>query len=143
MAEGAYRIHPRVIRESFEDEVVMINLESGNYYSLNGVGGEIWGYLEKGAAARGIAAALAARYAADGEQIGQSVNDFLGQLLQEKLIVESEADSIEPLPLAAEGKLPFEIPQMSVFSDMQDLLLLDPIHDVDEAGWPVRPADQQ
>ena len=24
------------------------------------------------------------------------------------------------------------------FTDMQDLLLLDPIHDVDETGWPVR-----
>ena len=143
MAQGAYRIHPRVIRESFEDEVVMINLESGNYYSLTGVAGEIWGYLEKGAGGGGITTALAARYSADGEQIGRNVNDFLHQLLQEKLIVESEADSVEPLPLAAEGKLPFEIPQMSVFSDMQDLLLLDPIHDVDETGWPVRPADQQ
>jgi hypothetical protein len=27
---------------------------------------------------------------------------------------------------------------MSVYTDMEELLLLDPIHDVDETGWPVR-----
>jgi hypothetical protein len=25
---------------------------------------------------------------------------------------------------------------------MEDLLLLDPIHEVDESGWPNRPSDQ-
>jgi hypothetical protein len=28
-----------------------------------------------------------------------------------------------------------------VYEDMQDLLLLDPIHDVDETGWPARKQD--
>jgi hypothetical protein len=27
-------------------------------------------------------------------------------------------------------------PVLSIYDDMQDLLLLDPIHDVDESGWP-------
>ncbi len=35
-----------------------------------------------------------------------------------------------------ESKTPFQIPVLDVYSDMQDLLLLDPIHDVDETGWP-------
>jgi hypothetical protein len=26
---------------------------------------------------------------------------------------------------------------LNVYSDMQDLLTLDPIHDVDAAGWPM------
>jgi len=30
----------------------------------------------------------------------------------------------------------FEKPKLQKFTDMQDLLLLDPIHEVDEAGWP-------
>jgi hypothetical protein len=32
---------------------------------------------------------------------------------------------------------PFAAPALNTFSDMQELLLLDPIHEVDEAGWPV------
>ena len=32
---------------------------------------------------------------------------------------------------------PLAAPVLNKYSDMQDLLLLDPIHDVDEeAGWP-------
>ena len=30
----------------------------------------------------------------------------------------------------------FEPPLISKYSDMQELLILDPIHDVSDAGWP-------
>jgi len=30
----------------------------------------------------------------------------------------------------------FRAPVLNVYADMKDLLLLDPIHDVDEVGWP-------
>ena len=30
---------------------------------------------------------------------------------------------------------------IAVFSDMQELFLVDPIHDVDDAGWPSRPPE--
>jgi hypothetical protein len=30
------------------------------------------------------------------------------------------------------------VPLLRKYTDMRDLLLLDPIHDVDEQGWPVR-----
>jgi hypothetical protein len=30
---------------------------------------------------------------------------------------------------------------MHVYSDMRDLLMLDPIHDVAEEGWPSRPPE--
>ena len=33
-------------------------------------------------------------------------------------------------------RLSFEAPILHKYTDMQDLLLLDPIHEVDEAGWP-------
>jgi hypothetical protein len=34
------------------------------------------------------------------------------------------------------GKSPFEMPKLSKYTDMEDLLALDPIHEVDEMGWP-------
>ena len=30
----------------------------------------------------------------------------------------------------------YAAPKLATYSDLQDLLLLDPIHDVDETGWP-------
>ena len=35
-----------------------------------------------------------------------------------------------------DSRLPFVNPTLTKFTDMQDLLLLDPIHEVDEMGWP-------
>ena len=40
-------------------------------------------------------------------------------------------------------KLGFEAPILQKYTDMQDLLLLDPIHEVDEAGWPHANLDLQ
>ena len=34
-------------------------------------------------------------------------------------------------------KSAFLPPEIDIFSDMQDILLLDPVHDVDESGWPI------
>ena len=39
-------------------------------------------------------------------------------------------------------KLPFEAPVLYTYTDMAELLLLDPIHDVDETGWP-KPASEE
>jgi hypothetical protein len=35
------------------------------------------------------------------------------------------------------AKKPFTDPVIEIYTDLQDLLLLDPIHDVDDRGWPV------
>ena len=35
----------------------------------------------------------------------------------------------------------FAVPVLGVFTDLADLIGIDPVHEVDEsAGWPVRPA---
>jgi hypothetical protein len=47
----------------------------------------------------------------------------------------------EPEPRSPEGTA-FNPPVLSVYSDMEDLLLLDPIHDVDETGWPQPRSDE-
>jgi hypothetical protein len=43
--------------------------------------------------------------------------------------------------LTPEGRAvnaPFTPPALTKFTDMQDLLLLDPIHDVGSGGWPAK-----
>jgi hypothetical protein len=71
-----------------------------------------------------------------------AVNRILDELLEEKLIIAS-AESPEPpideeLPRTEREPLRFHTPTLAKFTDMQDLLLLDPIHDVDKTGWPAR-----
>jgi|TARA_B110000503_G_C6958738_1_gene334107 hypothetical protein len=49
--------------------------------------------------------------------------------------------SMEPSPAisateSAIEKKPFNKFEMTAHTDVQDLLLLDPFHDVDDSGWP-------
>jgi hypothetical protein len=146
MASNArFRINsPQVTYEIFDDEVVMINLDTGNYYSLGGVGADIWGRLERGAALTEIIEDTVKRYKGDCSEIEEAINDLLDGLRRENLVVpltDAELEGARRLhgrPVLAHEIInaPFEAPVLQKYTDMQELLLLDPIHEVDEMGWP-------
>lgn len=140
-----FRINgPRIIHETIEEEVIIINLDNGNYYSLDKVGAYIWGFVESGATAGEIVKEIARRYEGSRAVIETAVDQLITELQQEDLIVpdkEKEPGSIKGLSMPIEAGpetvgLSFETPILHKYTDMQDLLLLDPIHEVDEAGWP-------
>ena len=45
-------------------------------------------------------------------------------------------DAVPPAAEPSATRRAFAEPRVETFSDLQDLFLVDPIHDVDEAGWP-------
>ena len=128
-----------VVREAFEDEVVIINLDSGTYYSLNGSGVAVWTTIEGGATLDTIVAAVASRYNAEAVRIETDVRELIDRLLAEQLVCENPGSPGTGTEYPEGDRRPYEAPQLSVFTDMQELLRLDPVHDVDEAGWPHRP----
>ena len=136
---------PNVIHETIEGEAVIINLMSGRYYSLQGTAAEIWELIGKGGTVSGIVAAMAGRYAAADVDMHDVVIGLLGRLREEELIrVEPASESIgrEIAPAEAVTASPaqssgFELPALQVYTDLEDLLLLDPIHEVNDEGWPV------
>jgi hypothetical protein len=130
---------PDVVFEAFDEEIVLVNLESGNYYSVRGSGPEIWMALAQGENLDQIGRNLQARYSGEPSAIQAAVVEFVDRLIAEKLLL-IDGDSAAALalaPIAAGDRAAFESPVLESYSDMQDLLLLDPIHDVDQAGWPV------
>jgi hypothetical protein len=140
-ADTSFRVNtPTVIDEIFDDEVVIINLDSGSYYSVSGTGLAVWQAVKRGAGEAALASALAARYAGDRAEIEHACRDFLAELRRESLIVASDQSppvAGEEAAVAALTDLPaFTAPALQKYNDMQELLLLDPIHEVDEAGWP-------
>ena len=74
--------------------------------------------------------------------IAAGIQQLFADLQAEQLIVADEATSVNgdmfTMSEAADGRsrLPFAAPVLHKYTDMEDLLLLDPIHDVDESGWP-------
>jgi len=140
MENRQYRVNrPDVILEDFSDEVVLVNLASGNYFSIDAVGADIWAGIQRQEAAGAIAARLEREYEGDPAVIRQAVMRFIGELLSENLIVEENAPPAtnrDPEPAAPAARKPFVAPVLNKYTDMQELLLVDPIHEVDETGWP-------
>ena len=69
---------------------------------------------------------------------------IVDELSRHELIVRRRAangNAAAPSPPASNGgSASADVePQLSSYTDMQELLLLDPIHEVDESGWPNRP----
>ena len=140
MTTAQFRINtPHVIQETIEGEAIIVNMVSGNYYSIAGVGSVIWDAIVQGRPTAAVAASIVAGFDADPATGRADLDRLLTELQAEELIVpvESGAAAAAESPVAsAEPKRPYEPPMLHKYNDMQDLLLLDPVHDVDETGWP-------
>lgn len=140
MSEPRFRIGPEIVHEAVDGEVIAIDLADGSYYSLAGSGPAIWELLGRGVSEAEISAVLAGRFEAEETEIGAAVAALLAQLRDNGLIVSEEGAAAEPPAATGPGeKAPFEAPRFERYNDMKDYFLLDPIHEVDTAGWP-RPA---
>ena len=135
---------PKVVFENYENEVVLINLNSGIYYSISNTAAEIFSQIEKEQSKSCILDEVINKYEGNTSAMVASVEKFIEHLLNEGLII-SEGKSFDSSPSPDKEKvnknsnpvkLLFESPVLNRYSDMQDLLLLDPVHDVDETGWP-------
>jgi hypothetical protein len=119
---------PEVIFENFGDEMVIANLESGFFYSLDGSGADIWNALVAGRTGRQFAAASKADIGGGAAEVAR----FIAELRNEGLLVQTARPAnLDPISVAA-----FAPPSIQKFDDLQDLLLVDPIHEASPAGWP-------
>jgi len=139
--ETIYRINGAgVIGEILDGEAIIVNLDSGAYYSLEGVGSEVWSAVESGATLPELIELAGAKYAGPAAEIAAGVAALVEELIAEALLVADGAANGHRLQRAiapAADRLPFVKPTLEKFTDMADLLLLDPIHEVDQGqGWP-------
>jgi hypothetical protein len=133
-----------VTHERLDDEVIAIDLERGFYFAMVGPAADIWTAVAEGADHGLVAALLAERYSVDTAVAETAVGDFVRTLLDESLIVEREpavAGDHVGVPVLPElpGPVQWSTPELERYDDMADLVLLDPIHQVDESGWPHLP----
>jgi hypothetical protein len=134
---ACYRVNsPSVINETIDDESVIINLYEGYYYSLDDVGSIIWEAVSLGHLVDDVVRLIKNQYQDDAGVIEACVHELIAELEREQLIVPDNHDGRLYVPESNQDPRPFAKPVLNKFSDMQDLLLLDPIHEVDEKGWP-------
>ena len=114
----------------FDTEVVIVNLETGIYYSLRGSGIDIWRGIEGGLTSEQIVGAFAS---AGGDA---SAREHIAELEREQLIVPAATEQESSTGAALSVSTPFVSPILEKFTDMREMLLIDPIHELDEGGWP-------
>jgi hypothetical protein len=130
---------PAVASEIIDGEAVIMNLKSGAYFSTRQVGSLLWGWIEQGIPETAMVRSLQGTFAGSAEIVEGAVERFFAELIEHDLVREVPLGPMPPAELdpgdpSAEAFTP---PVLEVYTDMQDLLLLDPIHDVDEdEGWP-------
>jgi hypothetical protein len=133
---------PEVIHQTIDGEVVLVHLTRGTYHSLRGSGALLFAPLVRGASMADLTAMLAGGTDGEATRIEAAVARFVQDLRRDGLIVaavdeagDDGAAAGRPTP-SPSAKQPFEEPQVETFADLQDLLLTDPIHDVESRGWP-------
>lgn len=103
---------PAVISDTLEGDTIVINVQTGAYYTLTPPASRLWAQAQ-----------------ADGAcEVDDLTDPVLRALVDEGLLV----DEWDGGSTAADSSVAF-----SRFTDMEELLLADPIHEVDAEGWPV------
>jgi hypothetical protein len=149
-ANSRFRVNsPQVTHETIDGEAVILNLDTGSYYSVNNAAAVIWNLLDSGMTIKRIIETISARFTGSPKEIEAGVQALIEKLAEEGLIIvnaEVDGTTAEQVELTAvrhPEPEPFEFPALHKYTDMEDLLLLDPIHDVDDIGWPNKPRDEK
>lgn len=131
-----YFLNPRLAADMFDGEYIIANLDTGLYYSLQGIAVSMVAALPF-SEPKAVISILMEAFPENSTLIEQELNSVLAELVNEEIIKvgevpEKESDSVCNPPSE------YTPSRFNRYADMQDLLLLDPIHDVDEQGWTVQ-----
>jgi hypothetical protein len=127
---------PRFVDETVDGEALIMDMVKGTYYSCVDSSAYVWNLLHRGVPVDDVVSDLVARYSLSETDAQRDVDAFVQSLVAEEMLVESDG------PGAADGTpepvAPNEYTTLALerFTDLADLILLDPVHDVTEAGWP-------
>jgi hypothetical protein len=75
-----------VVYAELGDELVLLNVETGTYFGLDGIGAKIWTLLAEGLSIEGIVGRLLAEYDVQAEQLRTDASEFLNALIAKGLV---------------------------------------------------------
>ena len=132
-----YKLNEEKMFYDYADgQAVVINYLTGMYYGMNLLSSAILDRIVAGKDVEEIITAVKALPQCP-QDIAERVHSFVKELQDTEVIVNgpSVPGGAEPFPkeFVEDG---FEL-KLDMFAEMADLLLADPVHDVDmQAGWP-------
>lgn len=82
----SFKQSPSVVSKPSENELVLLNTQTGNYYTLNETGRAIWEYCSAPKTREEIAGHLRGRFEASAAAAPRELEDYLALLCAEKLL---------------------------------------------------------
>ncbi|MBP7832249.1 MAG: PqqD family protein [Candidatus Levybacteria bacterium] len=135
-----FKINPDIVYDTIGGEVILLDIEKGNYYQLKNEAVQVWDELmnRKISSATMVADSLSKSGAYSSNEILESIIPFIDELESEHILLEIKESNENTSLSRVKGKVKrkFPTPVLLKYTDMQSILLLDPIHDTYDKGWP-------
>ena len=135
--------HNDIVFENYEDEMVLLNLPEGVYFTLDRTGADCLLWLLSAPSAAAAVEAIRARHAGDAGEIEAGLAELVEQLTGAGLAL-ARADGEPGLALEIGPAQPgsrYAPPRLDRYDDIEDILKFDPVHEVTDTGWPHVRAD--
>jgi c-di-AMP phosphodiesterase-like protein len=112
-------LNPRLIADVFDEDVIIANLDTGTFQDSSKVFNEI-----------------ASKFQENSIEIVIELNECFKNMQDEEVIivVDSEGKSKK---VTLKEPLKYIKSEFLTYTDLQELLLLDPIHEIDEDEWQI------
>ena len=131
---------PVTASEDFAGETVVIHFDRGTYFSFRGSAGTIWSFLQAPTSIAAIVAAVQAQAHPPSADFESMLTTFVAKLAEHDLITSAPA-AAEPPVISAEAIASLaEPPDLEIYTDLAELIAMDPVHEIDIlTGWPAPP----
>ena len=124
--------------ERIDGEIIVISYNTGKYYSVNKQGSDLLFLIEMKVKRELWYEILKLNFQnfAENTETTQKIHEFVEKCLNEKLLISGETN-IEKVELLNDyTRDNWESPELRIFDDLTDILLIDPVHDTRLEGWP-------
>lgn len=135
----------KVISETLDGEAVIVDLASGRYHSATGVAATVWEGMLLGYSLDRIMHDVDRSHTAIPDDAEALVEAFIDEVIRTGLAVPSLGAGPAPADCShmTGERTPWSVPVLESHNDLADLMLIDPVHDVTETGWPhARPVSE-
>ena len=138
MARLEFTIDSReVAHERLDGEVIAVHLPSGRYFSMCATSADLWFLVSSGVVRGSWREILEKEYLSAVPQ--EDLDLFATMCFEFGLVKEATDDAV----LVPSATLPDDMartgwtsPTIEAFDDLQDLILVDPVHETSDFGWP-------
>ena len=85
------RRNPSILFNDFDDGLMMMDIDSGNYFDIDSVGGRIWTLIEAPATLDAICESLVAEYDVEANHCRAETTGFIEELAEMGLVTLQES----------------------------------------------------